>query len=86
MLALAIIFLATLMVAAAAVWLYRLLFCWPYQEEHVVGRQHELFEIKLRPQQGYVYLLPREIKALERLGRSFNFFSASGGIKAPWGW
>ena len=82
MLELTIIFLITLVMAAIAVWLYRLASGWHGFKQTVVGRSNTKVRMTLRAQQGYISLTPPSRKPAlgVKLGGSGN------GIKAPWGW
>ena len=83
MLALVTIFLITLLISAAAVWLYRTVSGWKGFNRAVVARRGPAVRMKLRAQQGYISLIsaPSQQKAKPvRLRRT------TGTIKAPWGW
>ena len=83
MLALVTIFLITLLISAAAVWLYRTVSGWKGFNRAAVARRGPAVRMKLRAQQGYISLIsaPSRQKAKPvRLRRS------TGTIKAPWGW
>ena len=83
MLALITIFLITLLISAAAVWLYRTVSGWKGFNRAVVARRGPAVRMKLRAQQGYISLIsaPSQQKAKPvRLRRT------TGTIKAPWGW
>ena len=83
MLALITIFLATFLISAAAVWVYRMLSGWQGFSQSVVGRKQTTIRMKLKPQQGFISLMGtlRQQKA-----KSVRLRNSSGTIKAPWGW
>ncbi len=80
MLALVTIFLATLLISAVAVWLYRTVSGWKGFNQAVVARRGPVVRMKLRAQQGYISLVSSQKARPVRLRRS------TGTIKAPWGW
>lgn len=84
MLALVIIFLATLLISVVTIWLYRTVTSWKgFNNTAVVARRGPAVRMKLKAQQGYISLIsaPSLQKAKPvRLRRS------TGTIKAPWGW
>jgi len=82
MLALVTIFLATLLISAVTVWLYRTVSGWKGFNKAVVARRGPAVRMKLRAQQGYISLIasPSQKARPVRLRRS------TGTIKAPWGW
>ena len=82
MLALVTIFLTTLIVAAAAVWLYRSISSWQGFKRTMVRRRMPAVRMKINAQQGYIWLVQPSRKASMRT-RSRDF---DGDIKAPWGW
>lgn len=82
MLELVTIFLATLLISAISVRLYRFMSGWKGFNQTVVGRRNSSVRMTLRAQQGYISwmpLSPAETKKI-RLRRS------KCNIKAPWGW
>ena len=85
MLGLVTIFLATFLIAALAVWLYRLIFGWSYRKIAVVGRQRRSM-MKLSAQQGYISLIPKSLKSSRQPVRRVVLNKSRGGLKAPWGW
>jgi len=86
MLALVIIFLATLLIAAIAVWFYRLIFSWKGVNYRLVGRPRTSMMMKLSAQQGYITLAPKTNKASQTPARVVKLRTVRGGVKAPWGW
>ena len=86
MLGLVTIFLATFLIAALAVWVYRLLFGWSYKRVAVVGRQRRSM-MQLSAQQGYISLIPKSFKrSAQQPIRRVVLNRSRGGLKAPWGW
>lgn len=85
MLGLVTIFLATFLIAALAVWLYRLIFGWSYRKIAVVGRQQRSM-MKLSAQQGYISLIPKSLESARQPVRRVVLNRSRGGLKAPWGW
>jgi len=97
MLALVTIFLATLLISMAAIWLYRAVAGWQGFSTTVVARRSKTIKMRLKPQQGFITLLtPTRSKAKtkrvkstrSRSGRAtpVRLRGATGAIKAPWGW
>lgn len=86
MLALVTIFLTTFLTAAAAVWLYRLVFGWKGLTYTLPGRSRTTMTMKLNAQQGYITLVPRSRNTSQEPARLVNLYTARGGLKAPWGW
>jgi len=86
MLALVIIFLATLLIAAIAVWFYRLIFSWTGVNYRLVGRPRTTMMMKLGAQQGYITLALKTNKASQTPARVVKLRTVRGGVKAPWGW
>lgn len=82
MLALVAIFLFTLAVSAAAVWLYRRISGWHGFTETVVGRPRSTARMKIGLQQGFISMVSNNG------GRAKNvrLRTPRGGIKTPWGW
>jgi len=85
MLALVTIFVATFLIAALAIWVYRLLFRWTHRNTAVVGRQRRSV-MKLSAQQGYISLIPGFTKPANQPVRRVVLNKSKGGLKAPWGW
>ena len=85
MLALVTIFLATLLIAFAVVWLYRLVFGWKGANTRVVGRKRSS-TMKLSAQQGYITLAPQSNKTSRAPAQIVKLRTVRGGVKAPWGW
>jgi hypothetical protein len=87
MLALVTIFLATLLIAAATIWLYRSLAGWQGFKHSVgvPGVQRPTGSkagLKLSAQQGFISLFGSSKEAV----RNKRLRSPKNGIKAPWGW
>jgi hypothetical protein len=80
MLALVTIFLATLLISTAAIWLYRSVTGLKLFNQAVVARRGPAVRMKLRAQQGYISLIASKKARPVRLRRSTAV------IKAPWGW
>jgi hypothetical protein len=87
MLALVTLFLATLLIAAVAVWLYRAISGWQGFNTTVVARRRTTVRMKLKPQQGYISILTPS-RSRVKAGRvsTARLRRATGTIKAPWGW
>ena len=85
MLALVTIFVATFLIAALAVWIYRLLLGWTHKSTAVVGRQRRSM-MKLSAQQGYISLIPESFRPAQQPVRRVVLNKSRGGLKAPWGW
>lgn len=83
MLALVTIFLATFLIAAAVIWVYRLIFSWKGLNHSLVPRRRTTMALKLSGQQGYISLVPRKAK---NPAKFVKLRSVRGGVKAPWGW
>jgi hypothetical protein len=83
MLALVTIFLATLLISAFAVWVYRKISGWKGFSQSVVERKQATIRMELKPQQGFISLIAplRGQKA-----KSVRLRNSTGTIKAPWGW
>jgi hypothetical protein len=83
MLALVTIFLATLLISAFTIWLYRTVSGLKGFNTAVVARRGPAVRMKLRAQQGYISLIasPSTQKA-----RPVRLRRSTGTIKAPWGW
>ena len=82
MLALATIFLVTLMISTAAIWLYRRVAAWHGFSDTLVGRPQPAMRMKIRAQQGFISLerkSNRNAKAVRLRGRGRA-------VKTPWGW
>jgi len=90
MLALAAIFLFTLMASATAVWLYRKVSGWHGFTTTVVGRPHSGSRTKMGLQHGFVHLTAKykgQTTAKPRGQTKLKRHRApKGGYKAPWGW
>ncbi len=86
MLALVTLFLATFLVAAIAIWLYRLIFSWTGINYRLVGRPRTTMMMKLGAQQGYITLAPKSNKVFQQPARVVRLRTVRGGVKAPWGW
>lgn len=86
MLALVIIFLATFLLAACTVWLYRLIFSWKGANYRLVGRPRTTMKMRLSAQQGYITLSPQLKKYSQEPVRVVKLRTVRGGVKAPWGW
>ena len=86
MLALVALFLTTFLIAAAAVWLYRLIFSWKGANHRLVGRPRTTMAMKLSAQQGYITLAPKLKKTSQTPARVVKLRTVRGGVKAPWGW
>ena len=86
MLALITIFLGTFLIAAVAIWLYRLIFSWKGANYRLVGRSRSSMMMKLSAQQGYITLSPQSKKVSQAPARHVKLRSVRGGVKAPWGW
>jgi len=82
MLELVTIFLATLLISAVAIWVFRTVAGLPVFKRTVVTRRKTTMKMKLSAQQGYISLVapPKQEARPIRLRRS------TGTIKAPWGW
>jgi cytochrome c oxidase assembly protein Cox11 len=76
------IFLATFLIAAASVWLYRLIAGRKGFNQAVVTRRSTTAKMKLRAQQGFISLIP----AKEQRAKSVRLRNSTGSIRAPWGW
>jgi len=85
MLALVAIFLTTFLIAAGAIWLYRLIFSWKGATYRLVGRSRTTM-MKLSAQQGYITLAPRSKKTSQTPARVVKLRTVPGGVRAPWGW
>jgi len=83
MLELLTIFLATFLVSAATIRLYRALAGWQGFNQSVVGRQKTTSLMKLKPQQGFISLMA---PLKQQKAKSVRLRNSSGTIKAPWGW
>ena len=86
MLALVTLFLGTFLIAAAAIWLYRLIFSWNGADYRLVGRPRNTMMMKLSAQQGYITLAPQSKKNSQAPARYVKLRTVRGGVKAPWGW
>ena len=82
MLAIVTIFLSTLLTSFVAVWLYRKVSGWHGFKQPVVGRSNRTFSMQLKPQQGYISLVPSSHDRARRV----RFNNLKDGIRAPWGW
>ena len=81
MLELVTIFLATLLISTAAIWIFRTISGMAVFKKTVVGRPKTTMKMKLRAQQGYISLI-----APKQEVRSIRLRRSTGTIKAPWGW
>jgi len=97
MLGLLTIFLATLLISMAAIWLYRSVSGFKGFNTTVVARRRNTTKMKLSPQQGFITMLtPQRSRAKtkpvkstrSRPGRAAptRLRKVTGEIKAPWGW
>jgi hypothetical protein len=82
MLALALMFLVTIIVSASAIWLYRKLSVWQGSTEAVVGRLQSTTRMKTGAQQRFTSLVPERGKR----SRNTKLRSPKGEFKNPWGW
>jgi len=84
MLALIIIFLATLLIAATTIWLYRSLAGWQGFKGRVSLQQPKSSKagLKLSAQQGFIALFASSKETVKHK----RLRSPRHGIKAPWGW
>lgn len=82
MLALATIFLITLIASVTAVWLYRKISSWQGLTRLVVGRPQNTDRAKIGLQQGFISLFSSPRKQAKKV----KLRSTRGGIKTPWGW
>ena len=91
MLTLVSLFLATFLVAALVIWLYRMFFGVQNYDSKAISKKRSRSSMKLGAQQGYVSLARKSQKG----SRSANGAKvkakpglrvASGGNKVPWGW
>jgi hypothetical protein len=82
MLALASMFLVTIIVSASAIWLYRKLSVGHGFTKTLVGRPQSTTRMKIGAQQGFISLVPK------RREKSKNVIlrSPKGKVKTPWGW
>ncbi len=84
MLVLVTLLLAALLVATAVIWLFRI----------IVSRRNTNYTLGVAPslrsqlyaQQGYIKLDSGSKKALQKRALPVKLRSASGELKAPWGW
>jgi len=83
MLALVTIFVATLLIAATTIWMYRSLAGWQGFKRNVQTQKGKnTAGMKLRVQQGFVSMFSTSYEN----ARNKRLRSPIGGIKAPWGW
>jgi len=82
MLALVSIFLVTVIVSAAAIWVYRKLSLWHGFTDTLVGRPQSTRRMKIGTQQGFISLDTKRGKN----PKNFKLRSPKGNIKKPWGW
>jgi len=82
MLALVAIFLFTVAVSAAAVWLYRRISGWHGFTATVVGGPRTTTRMKIGLQQGFISMVPNN----GGRARNVRLQTPSGGFKKPWGW
>lgn len=88
MLALVSIFVATLLISAVSIWLYRTASGWQGSNSVVVARRGKTRGAKLRPQQGFVSLkgLISQITLARTKVKFVRLKSSAASLKAPWGW
>jgi hypothetical protein len=82
MLFLVTLFLVSLLISMAAIWLYRSVSDWQISEKNVVGRRNKTMGKKLKTQLGFISP-PSASRKKAQIGRCRN---PKGGTKAPWGW
>ena len=82
MLALAAIFLLTLLLSATAVWLYRRISGWHGFNATLVSRPRQVKRMKIGLQQGFISIASRSGSKAQ----NFKLRGPRGGIKTPWGW
>lgn len=92
MLALVTMFLLAFMIAAAAIWLYRLVFGVQNYQGSTVGRKRGGGTMTLRAQKGFLSLKrkaakpSRSAKSSRTVKARPKLSAASGKNKVPWGW
>lgn len=97
MLGLLTIFLATLLISMAAIWLYRSISGFKGFNTTVVAQRRNTTMMKLKPQQGFITMFtPKRSRAKTKPVKSTRsrpgrvaparLRKVSGEIKAPWGW
>lgn len=92
MLALVSLFLLTFMIAAAVIWLYRLVFGVQNYEGSTVGKSRARNTIVVNSQKGFLSFLrkpvkpSRTVKSSRTVKASRKLSPASGKNKVPWGW
>ena len=82
MLALVTIFLATLIISATTIWLYRRISGWHGFTDKLVGRPQSIMRMKIGAQQGFVSL----VRKPGRKAKTVRLRSHRRNIKTPWGW
>lgn len=86
MLALGSIFLATLLIAALVIWVYRLLFGVQNYEGSTAARRRVGGSMKLGAQQGYITLGRKSQKASPKAKARPGLRVSGNANKVPWGW
>lgn len=90
MLALVSMFLATFVISAIVIWVYRIFFGVQNYEGRTVGKKRAGGTMKLSAQQGYISLRRKSDKQTRRSSaRTVKPKArrvAAGGNKVPWGW
>lgn len=86
MLTLVTLFLVTLVVATAVIWVYRLMFGVQNYESGTAGKKRGDGSVRLRSQRGYVSLKHKSEKPARTLKGRPELSPASGKNKVPWGW
>lgn len=82
MLALVTIFLATLIISATTVWLYRRISGWHGFTDKLVGRPQSTMRMKIGAQQGFISL----VRKPDRKSKTVRLRTHKRNIKTPWGW
>ena len=88
MLALVSIFLATIVIAAALVWLHRTFFGVQNYNSKAIAKNRSRGSMKLGAQQGQISLgrQPKKSSRNAKVNAKSGVRVASGGNKVPWGW
>lgn len=86
MLVLVSLFLTTFLVAAIAVWSYRLIFGSKGLNRKMAARPDVAMTAKLETQKGFFTFAPRLRDKLLTPARPVKLHAAKGGLRAPWGW
>ena len=76
------IFLVTITMSSAAVWLYRKISGWDGFTETLVGRPQPVRRMKIGAQQGFISLVPKRAEK----SRNVRLRRTQKNIKTPWGW